>query len=229
MTSTSRGARATWRSLRAPLAVAGLLVAVTIATALAQSQGRRGFLDPDAVDDAGSRAVANCCASGRRRAPGRTTDDGRDRGPGRQHAAGRDPRPAHAPASWNGWPPLPADVLVVAPDDAALAELAPDIRLSRTVGVLTGSTVRPPDCDLPAAERAGTAVVTSVASTGAADAASSSTVLPDSGNEPGLVRLEQAGRTVTVLGDPTALTNAALPEQGNAALALGLAWRARRR
>jgi Domain of unknown function (DUF4350) len=220
-TSANRSARATWRSVRAPLAVVGLLIAVAIVSALVQSQGRRGFLDPDAIDDSGSRAVANVLREqGVDVRIARTTDAAVSAA-----AAGSTLLVAFpdllTASQLERLAPLPADLILVAPDAPALEELAPDIRLG-DAGLLTGSAVRPPDCELLAAERAGTAVVVGRVYRVSADAASSVDECYPTSGQPGLVRLEQGGRTVTVLGDPTALTNAGILQEGNAALALGL-------
>jgi len=108
---------------------------------------------------------------------------------------------------------LPGDLLVVEPDTAARTELTPRIRRD------THGRVRPePECDLPAAVRAGTARL------GGAE-----TYLPVGGTEVtrcyggAVVRYRDGGRTVTVLGSGGFLTNAALTEEGNAALAMNLA------
>jgi Domain of unknown function (DUF4350) len=219
-TSVHGGAHATWRSLRAPLIVVGLLIAVTIVSAVVQAQGRRGFLDPDAVDDGGSRAIANLLRDrGVNVRPARTTDAAvADASAGSTLVVAQPD--LLTPGQLDRLAPVPVDLVLVAPGEAALASLAPDVRLSRSVP--GGSAVRPPDCALPAAQRAGTAHVSDRLYRVSNDAQSSSGRCYPTGGEPGLVRLEQSGRSITVLGDATPLTNAALAEQGNAALALGL-------
>jgi Domain of unknown function (DUF4350) len=218
-TSVNRGARETWRSLRAPLAVVVLLLAVTIASAIVRSEGRRGYLDPEAVDDGGARAVANLLrAEGVDVRTVRTTDEAVTHAStgGTLLVAIPD---MLTPSQLQRLAPVDADLVVVAPDNVALAELAPDVRLSRSVSA-TGSRVRPPDCALPAAQRAGTAQVADRVYAVAPEAPSIQ-CYPTNG-EPGLLRLDQGERILTVLGDATMLTNAALLEEGNAALALGL-------
>jgi Domain of unknown function (DUF4350) len=219
-TSLHRDARATWRSLRAPLAVVGLLLAVTIASAVVQAGGRRGFLDPDAVDDGGSRAIANLLRDqGINVRPARTTDAA---------VAGASASSTLVvalpdlltPGQLDRLAPLSVDLVLVEPGEAALAALAPGMRLSRSVP--GGSSVRPPDCSLPAAQRAGVAEVANRVYAVSTAARPTSVRCYPTGTEPGLVRLGQGGRTITVLGDANPLTNAALLTEGNAALALGL-------
>jgi hypothetical protein len=222
VTSANRGARELWRSLRVPLAVVSLLLVVTIASAIVQSEGRRGYLDPEAVDDGGSRAIANLLRDeGVRVLVARTTDDAVAKaGAGATLLVALPDQ--LTPSQLQRLATVNADLVLVAPtDEVPLAELAPEVRLSRSVPP-TGSMVRPPDCDLPAAQRAGTAQVSDRVYTIAQASLPSTAQCYPTGGQPGLVRLDQGGRTVTVLGDATPLTNAALPAEGNAALALGL-------
>jgi hypothetical protein len=128
-----------------------------------------------------------------------------------------------------------ADLVLIAPPDPVLAELAPLVAGS---GKGPPGQVRTPWCDWPVARRAGPAAVGlnayrlnhplpgaqlcyphqlsgQTAMTRPPPISSSLVVLPQR-------RPDGTTRTLMVLGDPTALTNAALAEHGNAALALGL-------
>ncbi len=116
---------------------------------------------------------------------------------------------------------LPADLVIVAPTRAALAALAPAVRLAPS------SAVRavPPDCGLPAAQLAGPADLGGerlrVTTAGA-------TACYPVGGRPTLVQYQAGGRLITVLGTGAFLTNASLGQQGNAALALDLLGRGSR-
>jgi hypothetical protein len=114
----------------------------------------------------------------------------------------------------------PGDQVVVAPDAAVLAVLAPPVTVTGTPPVQTLN----PGCAWPAARRAG-----SVQAGGLAlhtTAAGAVQCYPGPG-QPSLVRYPAGGRTITVLGTGVPLTNAYLADQGNAALALNLLGRGR--
>jgi hypothetical protein len=113
-----------------------------------------------------------------------------------------------------------ADRIVVAPDAAVLAVLAPRVSETGTPPVQTLT----PGCAWPAARLAG-----SVQAGGLAlhtTAAGAVQCYPGPG-QPSLVRYTAGGRTITVLGTGVPLTNAYLAGQGNAALALNLLGRGR--
>lgn len=108
---------------------------------------------------------------------------------------------------------LPGDLLLVAPDASARTILAPDIRTGR----VPAFTDRP-GCALREAERAGTVDLGAARSYVAAPGRS-----VDSCYGGALVRYRDGGRTVTVVGSASFLTNAELAREGNAALAMNLA------
>jgi hypothetical protein len=111
----------------------------------------------------------------------------------------------------------PADLVVVEPDSAALAALAPRLRL---VGTAPAGPVAP-GCALRAAVLAGPAdlggpgLLVTPGPPGV-------TQCYKSGGLPALVRFRSAGRLVTVLGSGDPLSNADVARQGNAALAINL-------
>jgi Domain of unknown function (DUF4350) len=113
----------------------------------------------------------------------------------------------------------PANVLLVEPDPASLAAIAPGVSLSAT-GIPV--TVRPPGCALPAATLAGTADMGGTALTVRARPGAVAEQCYRTPSGPALVQLSTNGRDVTVLGAATALTNASLASEGNAALAINL-------
>ena len=109
---------------------------------------------------------------------------------------------------------LPGDRLLLAPIGKTREALAPAVRS----GDATEFGGLAPDCDLREAQRAGPVQF------GAADtftAAGSTAVTRCYGGV--LARYDDDGRTVTVVGDSSFLTNGGLLEEGNAALAMNLA------
>jgi hypothetical protein len=206
-----------WRVARLPLLVGAMIVAAgTLIGALADP-GARGLLDPAAVDDSGSRAIANLL-----RDRGVAVEVVRD--PAAVRAAGADatvlvPFPfALGPTQLAAVRASGADLVLVAPAAEALAELAPGMELTAQ---RTPVEVREPACDLPAARAAGAVTLGGESYRGGvgcypADlgATLASTTVSSSG--------APTTRTVTVLGAPDPLTNGALAQEGNAALALRL-------
>ncbi len=108
---------------------------------------------------------------------------------------------------------VPGDRLVVEPTAAAREALAPGVRV-----LGNGEPSDEPNCTLAEAQRAGTARM------------DGSAVYDQGGNAVltrcyggSLVRYDDAGRTVTVIGTTDFMTNAGLLKDGNAALAMNLA------
>ena len=104
-------------------------------------------------------------------------------------------------------------VVLFAPSGDALADVAPGLR--RSFG--RGATTRAPGCDWPAAVAAGRAFVGGATYTGE----STAQCYPADGH-PSLVVTSQGGKEVVVVGTATLLTNGALADEGNAALAVNL-------
>jgi hypothetical protein len=114
---------------------------------------------------------------------------------------------------------LPAALVIAGPDQRALSALAPAVAVAGYAPVLRTA----PACGLAAARLAGTADLGGTLLR--TRAAGASRCYPPAGAPPGwaaLVRYPAGGRTVTVLGAGTALTNGELAHRGNAALALNL-------
>lgn len=130
-----------------------------------------------------------------------------------------DPNAFLSDESFTGLETLDSPLVLLSPDFAMLERLAP--------GVLSAGT--PDDdpleagCDLPAAVRADT-VSPGGASYRVSDGVEASTCLrSDSDGADAYSLIVLGGATpVTVLGATDALTNATIPDQGNAALALGV-------
>ncbi|CAN5475226.1 DUF4350 domain-containing protein [soil metagenome] len=108
----------------------------------------------------------------------------------------------------------PGDLLLIEPTSRTRAALAPELRRAPAT-VLTG----PPDCDLREANRAGTV---SLGTTDAYAAIDDKTDLTRCYGG-ALVRYQDGGRTITVVGSADFMTNSTLLREGNAALAMNLA------
>jgi Domain of unknown function (DUF4350)/Signal peptidase, peptidase S26 len=108
---------------------------------------------------------------------------------------------------------LPGDRLVLEPTARARDALAPGIRIGGA-DMLTGK----PDCELREANRAGTV---QLGSTDTYETVGDVDLTRCYGGA--LVRYHSDGRTITVVGSADFMTNGALLEDGNAALAMNLA------
>lgn len=109
---------------------------------------------------------------------------------------------------------LPADLLVVEPMSRTREALAPEIEAADSTSFGAG---REPNCDLREATRAGAVQL----QMSAAYEASGATPVTRC-YEGALVRYSAGGRQVTVVGSADFMTNDALLEEGNAALAMNL-------
>ncbi len=221
-TSASPTARQVWTRARGVVLALVLLLVAAVAIASIRSTSQHGTLDPRSADPYGSRAVAELL--GDRGVTTRvvtTLDEARA-------AAGPDTTllvavpdlltdaqqdRLHRTTETSG-----GRTVLIAPGAPSVATLAPDIRADAALG--SDSTLSP-DCDLPAARRAGTADTGGVHYR--VTAADADSCYPSDGL-PSLVRLPAAqgdGDTV-VLGAPDILFNNHLDEHGNASLALQL-------
>lgn len=108
---------------------------------------------------------------------------------------------------------VPGDRLVLEPTARAREALAGGIRIGGA-GLLTGR----PDCELREAQRAGTAAL---GSTDTYEKVGDVDLTRCYGGA--LVRYQADGRTITVVGSADFMTNGALLDEGNAALAMNLA------
>jgi hypothetical protein len=213
-----------WRSVRLPVLVLGLLVAVLVAGVLVTERGRSGYLDPDATDPGGTRALAVLLAQGGVPLERVTSTDEAVTAGGSATVAV--PFPGQlVDRSRRLLAESDLDLVVLGPGDDALADFAPGL----AVASATGSSPRSPGCPLPAATTAGvvglgglTYDTAEVDTAGADDAAGAGAVACyDAAGGALLVQLERAsGGTTTVLGSGDLLTNDQLDEEGNAALGL---------
>jgi hypothetical protein len=224
-------ARTRARGLRRPLIVLGIVVIVAVMVAIGRAGGAQGYLDPDAATPAGARAlrvlledngvqvttVASVPAALAAAGPGGTlllaTPDGLGSRQLDLLAAGLT-APTASTATADG-----PDLVLVDPAPEVLARLAPYLKPLDAVA----DGARDPTCDLPAALRAGRAVTGGVSFDGRAPAGGSLALCYAENGGATVARAVLAGgRTVTVVGSGTGLTNDQLAEQGDAALALNL-------
>lgn len=212
-TSVDPTARRMWRAGRVPALIALLVLLTGVAIAAAGSQTDSGRLDPRAVDDSGSRAVAQLLREqGVQVDLVRSNEEAAAAGAAATLLVAFPDRltDAQLGALRRG----PADLVLLAPGNDVLRALAPGVQRGPAVNVQT----REAGCQLPAARAAGRA------DTGGDTYRVAGTVTRCFAAEPGptVVQVQSQGRTVTVLGASTLLTNDAIDDAGNAALALGL-------
>ncbi|CAL9511105.1 putative membrane protein [Streptomyces sp. enrichment culture] len=221
-TSASPIARQVWTRARGIVLALLLLLAGAVAIAVVRSDARHGELDPRSADPHGSRAVAELLAE-----RGVTTRVVTTLAEART-ATGRDTtllvavpdllterRQNELRSATTG---SGGRTVLVAPGSPSVERLAPGVTADPATS--PGSTLSP-ECDLPAARRAGPADTGGIRYTTThldADACYPSQRLAT------LLRLPDAskGGDTVVLGAPDILLNDRLDEQGNASLALQL-------
>lgn len=214
-TSLDPRPRQLWAASRGPVAVGLLVLLGALIIAVAGMQADRGLLDPRATGEAGSRAVAELLRA-------RGVDVVLTRTAARATSAGPETTLLVAfpdrltPSQLGAVARSAADLVLVAPGAGALAELAPGVTTAGQAPVQQ----RPARCRLPAARAAGRADTG-----GRLYRTGNGQQCYPAGGGAAVVQVSDAGRTVTVIGAPDVLTNAELPEAGNAALALRLLGR----
>jgi len=119
--------------------------------------------------------------------------------------------------------PASSHIVIVEPDAAALAALAPGVRLDNATPITTVQ----PGCRLQAARLAGNADMGGIGLRLLPGMSGGVSCYRVEGL-PSLVQYGAAGRVITVLGVGAPLTNGELARHGNAALALNLLGQARR-
>lgn len=216
------------RRWRGPAVVIGIILLGGIIVGLVQpTGGTSGYLDPGDARPGGAHALATLLSQ-----RGATVTRVGSAAAA-VHAAGADTTMAGRPVTLLVTSPellterqlttlsrAPGNRIVVAPDAAALAVLAPRVSETGTRPVQTLT----PGCALPAARLAGSVQAGGLALRTTAAGAFRCYPGPD---QPSLVRYTAGGRTITVLGTGVPLANAYLAAQGNAALALNLLGRGR--
>jgi hypothetical protein len=205
------------RRWRGPLAVIAVIILGGAVTALLQpSAGTSGYLDPGDAHPYGARALATVLAQRG------TTVTQVSAVAAAAAAAGQGPATLLITSpelltigQLRALARVPGDRVIVAPDPAVLAVLAPAVHQVRDA---PGQPLAPA-CGLPAARLAGTADMGGMAL--GTSVAGAQQCYP-SGGYPSLVRYAAAGRDITVLGTGAPLANSGLASGGNAALALNL-------
>lgn len=214
-TVVGRSAGESWRVLRVPLLVTGVIVLAAIVILIATAARTSGPFSPDSTEQNGARALAALLEKHGVNVQG--TEDLEDAlapgagktlliGPMGQLDRSDWERIAHA-----GW----SHIVLIRPGSRALEALAPGVQ---DAGQTLSSGSRDPDCDLPAAVKAGTVTV----SGSTYSAPSTAQACYGDGISNTVIRLETDGRIVDVVGSQRSFTNDQLADDGNAALALNL-------
>jgi len=223
-----------WRRWRVPaILLALILLGGTVIALLQPTSVITGYLDPAGTGSAGAHALADLLSARGDTVVRATT-------PAAAEAAARSP--GHGAVTLvvtspglltarelRGLSQVPANRVLIGPDQAALTALAPRVRLLASAAV----QALPPACGLAAARLAGNAdmggeqlAVRPAPRTGSRGARRAARVPAaqcyPTGGAASLVQYRAAGRRVTVLGTGYALTNGSLAQLGNAALALNL-------
>ena len=203
-----------------------ILLAGSVIALVQPVQMITGYLDPAGTDADGAHALADILTERgdtviRVTTPGAAEAAARAGGPGGVTVVVTSPR-LLTERQLAGLARLPGNRVLIGPDPAALAALAPE------VGLLAPAPVQAlaPGCALHAALLAGNADLGGlrlVTVTGpGAPARPRAQRCYRTGGFPSLVRYDAAGRSITVLGTGNPFTNGSLARLGNAALALNL-------
>ena len=214
-TAVGRTGAESWRALRTPLLVTGLVVLGAIVILIAGTAQTSGPFSPDSAKPTGAMALARLLEDHGVDVTG--TDflgDATESGAGKTLLVA--PTGSLSRSDWQRiseaqW----SHVVLIRPSLRALETLAPGV-LDATETLPENS--RDPGCELPAAVKAGTATV---GGTSYSAPAAAHTCYGDGINNT-LVRTEVDGRIVDVVGTSRSFTNAELALDGNSALALNL-------
>ncbi len=211
----SPSGRQVWRSARGPVIVGLALLVVAVILVVARGGTPTGYLEPDAANPSGSRALATLLEKrGVQIEPVSTVRAARRAmDPGELLLVVRSEVLSERQLSTLAG--LPGDRLLVAPSKPALRALAPGITIAARAPV----RIREPRCGLQAAALAGTAETGGMRYRG--NGAATWRCYPAEGT-PSLVRRSRTGHTVTVVGTGVPFTNRHLDKVGNAALTMNL-------
>lgn len=206
------------RTIRNVTVVVVLLLGTALVIALAMSESRRGYLNPDGVDEQGARALVQLLEDqGVGVSEVRTTRDA---------AAAAGPGSTVVVTVPDLLAPSNVDTLVGTGADLVLVAPGPTVteyseRIERVGGDFVES--REPGCDVPEARTAGSAQLGDVLYTAQPPATACYLASDDAGS---LIvdTTEQDGRLV-VFGTAQPLVNRYLDEDGNAALTMNLLGR----
>lgn len=219
----SRGPADRWRRWRAPIAISAIVVLAGFGIALLQPPPANGYLNPASTAALGTHALAGILAQRGLRVSATATPAAA----AAQATSGSTlviTSPQYLTAGQLAeLARVPASLVIVEPDRAALAALAPSVVLAGTppVGPLA------PGCRLRAAALAGPADMGGLGFRLRPGRRAVARCYP-AGGLATLAVVSAAGRLTAVLGTGTPLTNEYLASQGNAALAINLLSSARR-
>jgi hypothetical protein len=214
-TAVGRSAGESWRVLRTPMLVTGVIVLAAIVIMIATAARTSGPFSPDSTEQSGARALAAMLENHGVTVRGtELLDDAIEPGDGKTLLIG--PMGQLDRSDWQriadaGW----SHIILIRPGPRALEALAPGVEDTNQI---LSSRSREPDCDLPAAVKAGT--VTVGGSTYSAPATAQACYGDGVTNT--VIRLETDGRIVDVVGSQRSFTNDQIADDGNAALALNL-------
>ncbi len=207
-----------WRNWRLPAAIIGLIVAGATVIALLQPVGpTNSYLDPASTGPAGAHALADLLTErGQRVIPAVTPSAAIRAASGGATLVVTSPQflTRH---QLSAMAKLPGNLVLVEPDELALAVLAPAVANAGQTQI--GPTA--PHCSLPAARLAGRAVLGGIGLTLRHRSAGAQLCYP-SGRLAGLLQYAEGRKVITVLGSGQFLSNQDLATLGNAALGLNL-------
>lgn len=213
-------ARRWWHQFRAWLAIGVLIVLAGVVAGLVWQQPGNSYLNPGSTSGTGSRALADVLTG-----LGRQVTTVTSTGAATAAAAAGSTLVVTSPYYLSGsqlasLAGVRANVVLVEPDARALSAFDTGLHLATTGAPVTSI---PAACTLYAAVLAGNADMggTLVAPLSGRAGITADQCYPADGNL-SLVRLPVRGRLVTVLGTGVPMTNEALADEGNAALAINL-------
>lgn len=214
-TAIGRSGAESWRVLRLPLLITGVVVLGVLVMMILTASRTSGPFSPDSAEPTGAKALASLLENhgvdvlgtqDLQDAVGSGTDRTLLVAPG--GSLDRSDWQRIADAHWS-------HLVLVRPSYLALEVLAPGVH-DASATLSKGS--RAPACELKEAVQSGTVTVAGTSYT----APESAKACYGDGINHTVVRLESEGRIVDVIGTPRTFTNAELASDGNAALALNL-------
>ena len=209
-----------WRSVRGVAAVILAMVLIAVVLAALRPSTSPQALDPTSPKQDGGRALAEIVRrDGTPVTVARDADDAvRKSGPGAVMVVTRTERLTGEDLTRLA--DAQVDLLLVRPTSFALADLAPRVRRDGT----TFEEAADPGCSLRGATLAGSVALHESETYEVTPSATGSvtTCYRTEYGGPRVVQVQYAGKTVTVLGSASPLTNRRLTEEGNAALAMNL-------
>lgn len=213
--ATGRSAAESWRVLRLPLLITGLILLAVFGVVIATEARTSGPFSPDSTEPSGAKALATLLENHGVTVTG-TTDLFEATQSGQGKALLIAPSGVLSRADWlrinnARW----SHLILMRPSTRELEVLAPGVR---DVAETLPRGSREPGCDLPAAVKAGTATV----SGSTYSAPPSAQACYGDGVNHTVVRVESGDRIVDIVGTPRTFTNDELAKDGNASLAMNL-------